>query len=63
MTATSVLALMLHCRTTIKLTSSHIAGNFARGTAPPGAFKHLILGRKLALLKSLRNIPANPERN
>ncbi|GAA49321.1 ATP-binding cassette transporter [Clonorchis sinensis] len=42
-------------------TPLHNAGNFACGTAPPGALKHWISDRTVALLKSLRNIPAGPE--
>ncbi|GAA54203.1 vacuolar protein sorting-associated protein 54, partial [Clonorchis sinensis] len=44
-------------------TSLHSAGNFACGTAPPGALKHWISDRTVALLKSRRNIPAGPEHN
>ncbi|GAA50681.1 hypothetical protein CLF_104903 [Clonorchis sinensis] len=44
-------------------TSLHSAGNFAYGTAPPGALKHWISDRTVALLKSRRNIPAGPEHN
>ncbi|GAA48360.1 max dimerization protein 3, partial [Clonorchis sinensis] len=43
--------------------SLHSAGNFACGTAPPGALKHWTSGRTVALLKSRRNIPARPEHN
>ncbi|GAA57601.1 hypothetical protein CLF_112956 [Clonorchis sinensis] len=44
-------------------TSLHSAGNFACGTAPPGARKHWISDRTVALLKSRSNIPAGPEHN
>ncbi|GAA48171.1 craniofacial development protein 2 [Clonorchis sinensis] len=44
-------------------TSLHSAGNFACGTAPPGARKHWISDRTVALLKSQRNIPAGPGHN
>ncbi|GAA56659.1 ATP-binding cassette transporter [Clonorchis sinensis] len=44
-------------------TSLHSAGNFACDTAPPGALKHWISDRTVALLKSRRNIPAGPEHN
>ncbi|KER22536.1 hypothetical protein T265_09401 [Opisthorchis viverrini] len=44
-------------------TSLHSAGNFACGTTHPGALKHRISDRTLALLKSRRNIPAGPEHN
>ncbi|GAA47265.1 anoctamin-1, partial [Clonorchis sinensis] len=43
--------------------SLHSAGNFACGTAPPGARKHWISTRTLTLLKSRRSIPAGPENN
>ncbi|KAG5448672.1 hypothetical protein CSKR_104099 [Clonorchis sinensis] len=45
------------------VTSLHSAGNFACGKAPPGALKHWISDRTVALLKSRRNIPAGPEHN
>ncbi|KER30785.1 hypothetical protein T265_02827 [Opisthorchis viverrini] len=44
-------------------TSLHSAGNFACGTTHPGALKHWISDRTLALLKSRRNIPTGPEHN
>ncbi|KER30501.1 hypothetical protein T265_03110 [Opisthorchis viverrini] len=44
-------------------TSLHSAGNFACGTTQPGALKHWISDRTVALLKSRRNIPAGPEHN
>ncbi|GAA53164.1 ATP-binding cassette transporter [Clonorchis sinensis] len=44
-------------------TSLHSAKNFACGTAPPGALKHWISDRAVALPKSRRNIQAGPERN
>ncbi|KER20033.1 hypothetical protein T265_11334 [Opisthorchis viverrini] len=43
--------------------SLHSAGNFACGTTQPGALKHWISDRTVALLKSRRNIPAGPEHN
>ncbi|KER20755.1 hypothetical protein T265_10775 [Opisthorchis viverrini] len=42
-------------------TALHGAGNFACGTIHPGALKHWISDRTVALLKSRRNIPAGPE--
>ncbi|GAA47369.1 tripartite motif-containing protein 37 [Clonorchis sinensis] len=42
-------------------TSLHSAWNFACGTAPPGALKRWISGRTVALLKSRRTIPTEPE--
>ncbi|KER19715.1 hypothetical protein T265_11584 [Opisthorchis viverrini] len=44
-------------------TSLHSAGNFACGTTHPGALKHWISDRMVALLKSRRNIPTGPEHN
>ncbi|KER27314.1 hypothetical protein T265_05637 [Opisthorchis viverrini] len=44
-------------------TSLHSARNFACGTIQPGAPKHWISYRTVALLKSQRNIPAGPEQN
>ncbi|KER31144.1 LOW QUALITY PROTEIN: hypothetical protein T265_13050 [Opisthorchis viverrini] len=44
-------------------TALHSAGNFACGTTHPGALKHWISDRTVALLKSRRNIPAGPEHN
>ncbi|GAA56871.1 translin-associated factor X-interacting protein 1 [Clonorchis sinensis] len=44
-------------------TTLHSAGNFACGTAPPGALKHWISDRTVALLESRRCIPAGPEHN
>ncbi|GAA55888.1 hypothetical protein CLF_109273, partial [Clonorchis sinensis] len=41
----------------------HSAGNFACGTAPPGARKHWISDQTVALVKSRRNIPTGPEHN
>ncbi|GAA53113.1 chromatin assembly factor 1 subunit B [Clonorchis sinensis] len=41
----------------------HGAGHFACGTAPPGALKHWISDRTVALLKSRRSIPACSEHN
>ncbi|KER26360.1 hypothetical protein T265_06405 [Opisthorchis viverrini] len=43
--------------------SLHSAGNFACSTTRPGALKHWISDRTVALLKSRRNIPAGPEHN
>ncbi|KER21477.1 hypothetical protein T265_15085, partial [Opisthorchis viverrini] len=42
-------------------TSLHSVGNFSCGTTHPGALKHWISDRTVALLKSQRNIPAGPE--
>ncbi|GAA49029.1 tyrosine 3-monooxygenase/tryptophan 5-monooxygenase activation protein, partial [Clonorchis sinensis] len=39
------------------------AGNFACGTAPPGALKHQISDRTVTFFKSRRNIPVGPENN
>ncbi|KAG5455128.1 hypothetical protein CSKR_203826 [Clonorchis sinensis] len=44
-------------------TCLHSVGNFACGTTPPGALKHWISDRTVALIKSRRNIPAGPEHN
>ncbi|GAA52454.1 ATP-binding cassette transporter [Clonorchis sinensis] len=42
-------------------TSLHSAMNFACGTAPPGALRHWVSDRTVALLKSRRNIPVASE--
>ncbi|GAA49917.1 ATP-binding cassette transporter [Clonorchis sinensis] len=46
-----------------EIASLHSAGNLACGTAPPSARKHWISDRTVVLLRSRRNISADPEHN